>query len=75
MPGKGCKKKRRKHTPIKSEKQRGLMGAEYRRRKEGKKGRMPGITKAELKTHLEEAGGKKLPKKARKHAKKKKRKS
>lgn len=53
----------RKHTPIVSEKQRGLFGAEYARRKEGKAPQMPGITKAELKSHLEEAGGKNLPKK------------
>lgn len=61
-----CKRKSRKHTPITSEKQRGLMGAEYRRRKEGKKGRMPGITRTELKSHLEEAGGKELPTRAKK---------
>lgn len=63
MPGKHS----RKHTEITSEKQRGLFGAEYARRKAGKEGRMPGITKAELKGHLEEAGGKDLPKKAKKH--------
>jgi len=60
MPGKGCD---RKHTPIISEKQRGLFGAEYARRKAGKESQMPGITKTELKKHLKEAGGKKLPKK------------
>ena len=58
MPGKGCN---RKHTPIVSEAQRGMFGAELARRREGKKGRMPGITEAELVSHLEEAGGKKLP--------------
>ena len=63
---KKCKSSR-KHTPIVSEKQRGLFGAEYARRKAGKKGRMPGITKAELKGHLEEAGGKRLPEKIKKH--------
>ena len=52
----------RKHTPIVTEAQRGLFGAEYLRRKLGKKRRMAGITKLELKEHLEEAGGKKLPK-------------
>ena len=56
------KKSDRKHTPIVSEKQRGLFGAEYARRKKGQKGRMSGITKGELKDHLEEVGGKKLPK-------------
>ena len=62
-PGKGCSK--RKHTPITSQKQRGLFGAELARRKAGKKGRMPGITKEELRTHLKESKGKKLPKKAK----------
>ena len=55
--------KHRKHTPITSEAQQGLFGAEYARRKAGEKGRMPGITKAELRSHLKESGGKKLPKK------------
>jgi len=64
-PKKKDNPKRRKHTPIKSKKQRGLFGAEYARRKAGKKRRMKGITKKELKSHLEEAGGKKLPKKAK----------
>ena len=60
MPGKGCKG--RKHTPIVSKKQRGLFGAELARRKAGKKGRMSGITTEELRSHLKEAKGKKLPK-------------
>lgn len=68
MPGKGCKG--RKHTEITTKKQRGLFGAEYKRRKEGKKGRMKGITKAELKSHLEEAGGKELPQSAKKKPRK-----
>lgn len=57
----------RKHTPIVSEKQRGLFGAELARREAGKKPRMPGITKTELREHLKESKGKKLPvrKKAR----------
>jgi hypothetical protein len=63
MPGKGCTKK---HTPIVSKKQRGFMGAEYARRKAGKKPRMPGITKPELKRHLKESAGKKLPARSRK---------
>ena len=54
--------KHRKHTPIVSKKQQGLFGAEYARRKRGEAPRMPGITKGELKSHLEESGGKKLPK-------------
>lgn len=55
----------RKHTPIVSKKQRGLMGAEYARRKAGKSGTMQGITKTELKSHLKESGGKKLPAKVK----------
>ena len=62
MPGK-CKK--RKHTPIVSQKQRGLFGAELSRRKRGKTPRMKGITKEELREHLKESKGKKLPKRAR----------
>ena len=56
MPG-----EHKKHTPIVSEKQRGLFGAEYARRKAGEEPRMPGITKAELKSHLQESKGKDLP--------------
>lgn len=63
MPGKGCRG--RKHTPIVSKKQQGKFGAEYARRKAGKASRMKGITKAELKRHLKESKGKKLPKKAK----------
>ena len=62
MPG-----KHRAHTPIVSEKQRGLFGAEYARRKKGLKGRMPGITKTELRSHLKESKGKKLPFKRETH--------
>jgi len=57
MPG-----EHKKHTPIVSEKQRGLFGAELARRRAGKEGRMPGITEKELVSHLEESGGKNLPK-------------
>lgn len=60
MPGKGCKSTR-KHTPITSKAQRGLFGAELARRKAGKKPRMSGITKKELRSHLKESAGKKLP--------------
>ncbi len=60
----GHSKKHRKHTPIVSEKQRGLMGAELARRRAGKKGRMPSMTTAKLRSHLKEAKGKKLPKRA-----------
>lgn len=51
----------RKHTPITSEKQRGLFGAELARRKKGQKGRMKGITTEELRGHLKESKGKGLP--------------
>jgi hypothetical protein len=57
MPG-----KHRKHTPIVSKAQRGMFGAEYARRKAGKKPRMKGITREELRGHLKESKGKKLPK-------------
>ena len=76
MPGKHCGKgKHKKHTPIVSEAQRGLFGAELARRKKGKKGKMRGITKEELRSHLKESGGKDLPErmsKAMKNAKKRK---
>ena len=62
----GCKKSGRKHTPIVSEAQRGKFGAELARREAGKKSRMPGITKAELKSHLHEAEGMDLPARSRK---------
>lgn len=61
MPGKGCKGKKKRHTPIVSKAQRGLFGAELRRRKKGLKSRMSGITTAELRSHLKESKGKKLP--------------
>jgi len=63
MPGKRCKG--RKHTPITSKKQQGLMGAELSRRKRGLTPRMKGITREELREHLKESKGKKLPKSAR----------
>jgi len=61
VSGKGCKKKGRKHTPITSKAQQGKFGAEYARRKAGKKSRMKGIAKKELRGHLKESKGKKLP--------------
>lgn len=60
-----CKGKKRKHTPIKSKAQRGLMGAELGRSRAGKKRRMSGITTGELRSHLKESKGKKLPKRVR----------
>ena len=68
IPRSGIKKftevempKHRKHTPIVSKAQRGLMGAELGRRRAGKARRMPDITTAELESHLSESKGKKLP--------------
>jgi len=56
----------RAHTEIVSEKQRGLFGATLARRREhGGKGGMPGITTEELRGHLQEAKGKKLPQRSR----------
>lgn len=69
MPGKGCKKKGRKHTPIVSKAQRGKFGAEYARRKAGKKRGMKGISTAKLRSHLKESKGKKLPKRTKKKKK------
>ena len=57
--------KGRKHTPIVSQKQRGLMGSELARRRAGKKGRMKGMTTEELESHLKESKGKKLPRRTR----------
>lgn len=57
----GCRHSGRKHTPIVSRAQRGLFGAELARRKAGKKSRMEGITSAELRSHLKESSGKRLP--------------
>ncbi len=59
-----CKKSERKHTPIVSEAQRGMMGAELGRRKAGKKGKMEGMTTGELESHLHESKGKNLPKRS-----------
>lgn len=69
MPGRGCSKGRkgkgRKHTPITSKRQRRFFGAEYRRKKSGKRGRTK-MSKATLRRHLKESKGKKLPEKVRK---------
>ncbi len=58
-----CPTSSRKHTPIVSEKQRGFFGAELARKKAGKKTQTE-ITLADLRRHLQESKGKKLPKKA-----------
>jgi len=68
------KKKHRKHTPIVSEAQRRAMGVAYA----AKKGQIPvrklrepaktmyqEMSEAELKKHLEEAKGKRLPKRVK----------
>lgn len=57
MPG-----KHKAHTPITSQAQQGMFGAELARRRAGEQSRMSGITTAELEGHLKESGGKKLPK-------------
>lgn len=56
-----CKCSGRKHTPIVSEKQRGLFGSELSRRRAGKGRSMKGIITAELESHLRESAGKRLP--------------
>lgn len=65
MPGKGCGKKGKPHTPITSKKQQGFMGAELARKRAGKRGKT-GMSQATLARHLKEAGGKKLPTRSRK---------
>lgn len=71
MPGKSCGKGgHRPHTPITTTAQQGAMGAAYA----ALKGEKPmselggasreiakSMSKADLKSHLEESGGKKLP--------------
>lgn len=62
MPGVGCAAKpHRKHTPITSERQRGLFGAVAG----GKKTKAKGLSVEEAKRHLKEVKGKKLPKVAK----------
>jgi hypothetical protein len=68
MSYKGCS---RKHTPIVSQKQRGLFGAAYKAKKtrKSKPSYVPESLWREkqqiLKVHLKETKGKKLPKKIR----------
>lgn len=59
MTTKSCGGK--KHTPIVSKAQRGMMGAELERQRKGKKSRMSGMSEEELERHLKESKGKKLP--------------
>jgi len=53
-----CKDK--PHTPIVSERQKGLFGAELARKRAGKKGKTE-MSEAELSRHLKESKGKNLP--------------
>jgi hypothetical protein len=62
MPGVGCKKSGRKHTPIVSKAQQRLFGAVAG----GKSTKATGLTKKEAKRHLRESRGKNLPERARK---------
>lgn len=56
-----CRKSGKTHTPITSKAQRGLFGAELKRRRSGKGKRMEGITTKDLRSHLKESKGKRLP--------------
>ena len=69
MTTKACKRSGRKHTEIVSEKQRGFFGAEYARKKKGKKGKTD-MSLAELRRHIRESKGKNLPMKRKKRGKK-----
>lgn len=57
MPGRGCRKRGKKHTPIVSRKQQKFFGAEYGRAKRGVR-RKTKMSKKILKTHLKESKGK-----------------
>lgn len=61
MPCPSKKAKHRKHTPIVSKAQRRMFGAELGRRKVGKKRRMKSITTEELRSHLTDSKGRRLP--------------
>jgi hypothetical protein len=61
MPCKG--KSKRKHTPITSQKEQGLFGADLRRKRAGEK-TVTGMSEADLVSHLEESKGRDLPLKA-----------
>ena len=56
--------KKKKHTPITSEAQRGFFGAELARERAGKS-RKTDMSEAELVRHLKESGGKKLKKRSK----------
>ena len=57
--------KRRKHTPIVSKAQQGFFGAELARLRAGKATQTE-MSEQELREHLIESGGKKLPKRVKK---------
>lgn len=65
MTGILCRGRKRRHTPIVSEAQRRLFGAELGRIERGEGGRL-GISKALLRLHLREVKGKDLPERVRK---------
>ena len=65
MTTKACRKSGRKHTPITTEAQRGLMGADYARGKKGET-KKTGMPQPELKRHLKEVAEKRLPARAKK---------
>ncbi len=71
MTIKACKKGGKKHTPITSKSQFGAFGSAYGAKKagKGKPSKTPSsiwkMPMAELERHLEEAGGKKLPKRVK----------
>ena len=58
------KHKRKVHTPITTEQQRKFFGAELGRLRAGK-ARVTEMSKAELRRHLKEVSGKRLPKRKR----------
>jgi len=62
MPGKGCKKKGRKHTPVVSQAQARLFGAKAG----GKKTKAKSLSRKEAKAHLRGLKIKRLPKKVKK---------
>jgi len=57
--------KHRKHTPITTAAQQGLMGADLARLRAGKETKT-GMSEADLVAHLEESKGKDLPERAKK---------
>ena len=58
------KKKHRKHTPIVTEQQRKFFGAELGRLRTGEP-RVTAMPEEELRRHLKEVSGKRLPKRRR----------